>query len=88
MKKIFSLMVIVAALAMVGCCGNNGKKAAVCEAAVTQTVEAAPEAACETVVECTDTCDSVACDKCEKSENCEQKCSQGACEQKAECCQK
>lgn len=63
MKKIFSFVVVLAAVAMVGCCGNSNKKAA--DAAATEAVAtdaAATEAACEG---CTEECDSTA--NCEKA---------------------
>lgn len=56
MKKIFSFVIVLAAVAMVGCCGNSNKKAAdATEAAATEA--AAPEAKCEgcTVEECDST---------------------------------
>lgn len=52
MKKIFSFVVVLAAVAMVGCAGNSNKKAAEVEAEAT---EAAVEC---TAVECTEECDS------------------------------
>lgn len=58
MKKIFSFVVVLAAVAMVGCCGNSNKKAA--DAVATEAV--ATEAACEG---CTEECDSTA--NCEKA---------------------
>ncbi len=45
MKKIFSFVVVLAAVAMVGCAGNSNKKAAEAEAT-------------EAAVECTEECDS------------------------------
>ncbi|HJA96432.1 MAG TPA: hypothetical protein H9920_01755 [Candidatus Alistipes faecavium] len=51
MKKIFSFVIALAAVAMVGCCGNSNKKAA--EAAATET--AVTESAC---AGCTEKCDS------------------------------
>lgn len=63
MKKIFSFVVVLAAVAMVGCCGNSNKKAAEGEAEAA----AATEAVCEG---CTEECDSAAtCDK--PCENCD-----------------
>ena len=47
MKKIFSFVVVLAAVAMVGCAGNSNKKAAEVEAEAT-----------EAAVECTEECDS------------------------------
>lgn len=45
MKKIFSFVVVLAAVAMVGCAGNSNKKAVEAEAT-------------EAAVECTEECDS------------------------------
>lgn len=63
MKKIFSFVVVLAAVAMVGCAGNANKKAAEAAAEETTVVEAAAEgeAACEGC----EKCDSAACEKCE-----------------------
>lgn len=49
MKKIFSFVVVLAAVAMVGCAGNSNKKAAEAEAEAQAT---------EAAVECTEECDS------------------------------
>lgn len=58
MKKIFSFVVILAAVAMVGCCGNSNKKAAeTVEATVVEAAAPATESACEG---CTEKCDSTA----------------------------
>ncbi len=51
MKKIFSFVVVLAAVAMVSCCGNSNKNAA----AEAEATEAA--ASCEG---CTEKCDSTA----------------------------
>ena len=69
MKKIFSFVVVLVAVAMVGCCGNSNKKAA--ETTEAAAVEAtATEAACEG---CTEKCDSTAtCEAAaETAETCE-----------------
>lgn len=47
MKKILSLVVLVAAVAMVSCAGNNNKKANACD-------PAACEQCCEKPAECTE----------------------------------
>lgn len=79
MKKIFSFVVVMAAVAMVSCCGNSNKKTADGEAAAVATTEAS---AC---TECTEKCDSEeACcaEKCDSTKDC--------CAEKAEaaCCNK
>lgn len=60
MKKIFSLIVIVAAVAMVSCCGNK-KAATEVEATEVEATEVVEEAAC------CEKCDSC-CEKCEAAE--------------------
>ena len=45
MKKILSLVVLVATFAMVGCLCNNNKKSATCEKAACEQCEKAPECA-------------------------------------------
>lgn len=57
MKKIFSFVVVLAAVAMVGCAGNSNKKAAEVEAEAT---EAAVEctAECDSTKVCAEACDS------------------------------
>ena len=52
MKKLFTLMVIVAAAAMVSCGGNKANKAAEAEAAVTECCEEAKECCGECEGEC------------------------------------
>ncbi|MDE7305235.1 MAG: hypothetical protein K2N04_04905 [Alistipes sp.] len=67
MKKILSFVVVMAAVAMVGCAGNSNKKAAEAQAEPAA-VEAAACDKCEG--ECTEECekcDSTACEKCEKT---------------------
>ena len=73
MKKIFSFVVVMAAVAMVSCCGNSNKKAA--------EGEATEAAAC---TECTEKCDSTeACcaEKCDSTKDCAEKA-------EGECCNK
>ena len=73
MKKILSLVVLVATFAMVGCLCNNNKKSATCEkAACEQCIEAAAEVAAP--AECAEGC-------CEKKAECQKEC----CKDKAEC---
>ena len=62
MKKIFSFVIVLAAVAMVGCCGNANKKAAA-EAAATEAA-ATETSACEA---CTEKCDSTAA--CEQADS-------------------
>lgn len=75
MKKIFSFVIVLAAVAMVGCCGNTTKKAAEVEAAATEAV-AAP--ACEGA--CAEKCDSAACAACEKCDSTKACCAEKAAE--------
>ena len=71
MKKIFSFVVVMAAVAMVSCCGNSNKKAAQGEAAAVAT-EASACAGCDAK------CDAEACDssksccaeKCDSTKSC------------------
>lgn len=56
MKKIFSFVIVLAAVAMVGCCGNSNKKAA--EAAATEAVATEAAAAESACAGCTEKCDS------------------------------
>ncbi|MBQ5701335.1 MAG: hypothetical protein IIV68_04350, partial [Alistipes sp.] len=73
MKKILSLVVLVATFAMVGCLCNNNKKSATCEkAACEQCIEAAAEVAAP--AECAEGC-------CEKKAECQKEC----CNKPAEC---
>ena len=69
MKKIFSFVVALAAVAMVSCCGNTTKKAAEAEAAETA-IEATAEGetCCCGKCEGEEKCDSTCCDKCDKCE--------------------
>ena len=79
MKKIFSFVVVMAAVAMVSCFGNSNKKAAEGEAAASG---ASTEAAACT--ECTEKCDSTeACcaEKCDSTKDCAEKA-------EGECCNK
>ncbi|MDE5708851.1 MAG: hypothetical protein K2L09_04345 [Alistipes sp.] len=66
MKKIFSFVIAMAAVAMVGCCGNTTKKAAEGEAQET-VVEAAAEGETSCCEKCEgeEKCDSSCCEKCE-----------------------
>ena len=79
MKKIFSFVVVMAAVAMVSCCGNSNKKAAQGEAA-----EASACAGCDAK------CDAEACDSSKSC--CAEKCdsTKSCCAEKAEgaCCNK
>ena len=78
MKKILSVVVLVAALAMISCAGNNNKKATKCEAATCEQCDAT----CDTKAECaeaTKCCDKAECTKsCDKGE-CKGDCSKGEC---------
>lgn len=67
MKKIFSLAIVLCAVAMVSCCGNANKKAATAETTATET--AATKAACDA---CTEKCDSAAscCEKGDAAKSC------------------
>ncbi|MCM1151200.1 MAG: hypothetical protein NC209_05490 [Alistipes sp.] len=70
MKKIFSFVIAMAAVAMVGCCGNTTKKAAEGEAAQT-VIEASAEGengCCGKCCEGEEKCDSTCCDKCGEGE--------------------
>ena len=58
MKKLFTLMVVVAAMAMVGCCGNKAKKAE---------AEAAAVECCEEK-ECCGECEGECCAEGETAE--------------------
>ena len=71
MKKIFSFVIVLAAVAMVSCGGNTTKKAAETEAAATEAV-AAPEK-----------CDSTACANCEKCDSTKTCCAEKAAEAEA-----
>lgn len=75
MKKIFSLMIVLAAVAMVSCCGNK-KTNAEAETVATEVVDEAAASCCEKKdsccgekcdsCTCTEKCDSCTCgDKCE-----------------------
>ena len=77
MKKIFSLIVIVAAVAMVSCCGNK-KAATEVEAAEVEATEVVEEAAA-----CCEKCDSC-CEKCEAAEATEEVVEEAAAETVAE----
>ena len=83
MTKIFSFVVVMAAVAMVSCCGNSNKKAAQGEAAAVAT-EASACAGCDAK------CDAEACDSSKSC--CAEKCdsTKSCCAEKAEgaCCNK
>lgn len=92
MKKILSFVVVMAAAALVGCAGNQNKKAAEAQAGET-VIEAAACDKCDQKCagdcdkcdqECTEKCgqcdDAAACGKCEKE--CAEK------SDKKECCKK
>ena len=78
MKKIFSFVVVMAAVAMVSCCGNSNKEAAAVA------TEASACAGCDAK------CDAEACDSSKSC--CAEKCdsTKSCCAEKAEgaCCNK
>ena len=79
MKKIFSFVIVLAAVTMVGCCGNSNKKAA--EATATEAACCA-EKCDSTEACCAEKCDSACCaEKCDSTKTC---CKKEACCQKAE----
>ncbi len=83
MKRVFSLLIAIAAIAMVGCCGTpkSDKGAAETKAA---TEECCPEAEAK---ECEKKCEGAeACEKeCEGAEACEKECEgTEACEEATE----
>lgn len=79
MKKIFSFVIVLAAVAMVSCGGNTTKKAAETEAAATEAVAApASEAAA-----CAEKCDSTACANCEKCDSTKTCCAEKTAEAEA-----
>lgn len=99
MKKILSLVVLVATFAMVGCLFNNNKKSATCEKvtceqcveaanAVEQPAECCAESCCEKKAECKSECckDKAECKGDCKKEECKSDCKKEEC--KKECCQK
>ncbi|MDE6445556.1 MAG: hypothetical protein K2L06_01685 [Alistipes sp.] len=65
MKKIFSFVVALAAVAMVGCCGNANTKSAEAQAEETVVEAQAEENTCCGACEKSD---STACDKCAEVE--------------------
>ena len=76
MKKIFSFVIVLAAVAMVSCGGNTTKKAAETEAAATEAVAApAGEAAA-----CAEKCDSTAACCAEKADSTKACCEKSCCE--------
>ncbi|WP_304583212.1 hypothetical protein [uncultured Alistipes sp.] len=62
MKKFFSFAVMLAAAAMVSCCGNASTKSAEAQAEGAVVEAAAEENAC--CGKCEENCDSTACNKC------------------------
>ena len=70
MKKIFSFVVVMAAVAMVSCCGNSNKKAAQGEAA-------AVDAKCD--AEACDSSKSCCAEKCDSTKSCCAEKAEGAC---------
>lgn len=64
MKKIFSFVIVLAAVTMVGCCGNSTPKAAeAAEATAVETV--APAAVATDSTACAEKCDSTKAVKAE-----------------------
>ena len=78
MKKIVTFAIVLAAFAMVSCCGgNNSKKCSDAKACTEQTCEGEQKACCEG--------EQKACEqKCEQAEGCEQECEK-ACDKAATC---
>ena len=96
MKKILSLVVLVATFAMVGCLCNNNKKSATCEKvtceqcveaanAVEQPAECCAESCCEKKAECKSECckDKAECKGDCKKEECKSDCKKEEC--KSDC---
>lgn len=84
MKKVCFFAIALAAVAMVGCCGNSNKKAAEAQATATEVVEG-----CECCEEEKACCEGEACEEkkecCEGEQCCEEKaCCEGAAEATAE----
>ncbi len=95
---------LVAAVAMVSCAGNNSKKSSACKAECEQCVEAAQcptkacagEAKCEKAccgeAKCEKSCEKACCGdaKCEKScdKACDKACGEKKCNKSADCCAK
>ena len=73
------MVVLVAALAMISCAGNNNKKAAKCE---TATCCEQCDGACETKAECTEA--TMWCAKAECTKACDKACDKAECK-KGEC---
>lgn len=78
MKKIFSFVIVLAAVAMVSCCGNSNKKAAEGETAAT---EASACAGCEEkcAAEACDSTKSCCAEKCDSTKSCCAEKAEGAC---------
>ena len=70
MKKIVSFVIVLAAVAMVGCCGNSNKKAAEAPAAT-------EASAC---ANCAEKCDSTAACCAEKADSTKACCEKSCCE--------
>ena len=89
MKKIVTFAIVLAAFAMVSCCGgNNSKKCSDAKACTEQTCEGeqkACEQKCEQAEGCEQECEK-ACEKaCDKAATCEKECEQAA---EKDCCNK
>ena len=90
MKKIYSFVIVLAAAAMVSCCGNSQKPCAGNEACETKTECAAcPEKAegcCEEKKAEGDCCEQKAEGECQKAAECEKACEKaaGECEKACE----
>lgn len=70
MKKIFSFVIVLGAVAMVSCGGNTSKPAeTVVEAEATEVVSACEGCTekCDSTAECCGKCDSTACEKAESA---------------------
>lgn len=82
MKKIFSFVIVLAAVAMVSCCGNSNKKAAEGEAAAATEVSACAGCEEKCAAEACDSTKSCCAEKCDSTKSC--------CAEKAEgeCCNK
>ncbi len=65
MKKIFSFAIVVAAAAMIGCCGNANNKTAEAEAEAQAQTECTN---CENAESCCEKTDSCCCEKAAAAE--------------------
>lgn len=70
MKKIVSFVIVLAAVAMVGCCGNSNKKAA----------EGAAATEASACANCAEKCDSTAACCAEKADSTKACCEKSCCE--------